>query len=115
MTLPDGVAFKLGGDEIKSVIIQAHFTPFETYQKKMKPVGLNLHYTTQKQPYKAGILSLHASGQIKSKSMEKFTASCPLKSDIWPLAFLAHTHDFGQKVTLSNQKSLLGTVYILGQ
>ena len=44
--------------------------------------------------------------------MEKFTASCPLKSDIWPLAFLAHTHDFGQKVTLSDQKSLLGTVYI---
>ena len=81
----------------------------------MKPVGLNLHYTTQKQPYKAGILSLHASGQIKSKSMEKFTASCPLKSDIWPLAFLAHTHDFGQKVTLSNQDSLLGTVYILAE
>ena len=95
--------------------IQAHFTPFETYQKKMKPVGLNLHYTTQKQPYKAGILSLHASGQIKTKSKENFSASCPLKSDIWPLAFLAHTHDFVQKVTLSNQKSLLGTVYILGQ
>ena len=78
LTLPDGVAFELGS-EIKSLILQAHFTKFDTYRIKMKPIGVNLHYTTEKQPLKAGILSLHASGQLNSKSKGNFSASCALK------------------------------------
>ena len=103
LKLPSQVSFEIG-NELKTLVLQVHFAPFTNYQMEMEPIGLNLHFTRVKTPFRAGILSLHANGIIKPLSDSILKSGCPLQQDIWPLAVMGHTHDLGRKIILrSNQ------------
>jgi len=118
LALPPGVAFEVGGSKaIKRLVMQVHFKPMKNWKSSnYEPVGLDVHYRLEEQPLKAGILSLHAGGQILPGARSFLEASCSLDQEIWPLAFLGHTHDLGRTVSLwhvdrgQTKWSLLGTI-----
>ena len=96
LNLPSGVAFEVRAPS--KLILQVHFAPYRNYRKAMDNVGVTLFYTTAKQPLKAGILSVHAGGRIKSGS-SLLKASCVMEQSLWPLFALGHTHDLGRQVS----------------
>ena len=112
LKLPKGVAFEVRPKT--RLILQVHFAPYKNYKKAMDNIGVTLFYTRIKQPLKAGILSLHAGGQVKS-GLSDLKASCVMDQSLWPLAILGHTHDLGRQVSGWKQKSKDSTWTQIGQ
>ena len=112
LKLPKGVAFEIRPQT--RLILQVHFAPYKNYRKAMDKIGVTLFYTGIKQPLKAGILSLHAGGQVKS-GWSDLKASCIMEQNLWPLAILGHTHDLGRQVSGWKQKFKNSTWTQIGQ
>ena len=64
LSLPPNVGFEIG--KVKTLLyLQVHFKPMKI--KTEQEIGVDIHYTENELPLKAGIYSLHAAGMFFQK------------------------------------------------
>ncbi|KAK2718647.1 hypothetical protein QYM36_005852 [Artemia franciscana] len=103
LELPEGVAFKVGGDtSIQYLVLQVHYASVERFKNGVTDdSGIILDYTEEAQPKAAGVLLMGTGGRIKANSIEYMETSCTINENkvIHPFAFRTHTHALGRVVS----------------
>lgn len=106
LTLPDGVAFKIGGNTgINFIVLQVHYANVDKFINGatdnsgivLSLVPANNNLITKR----AGVLLLGTGGSIPSNSVEHMETECQIREDtvLHPFAFRTHTHKLGKAVS----------------
>lgn len=106
LTLPEGVAFKIGGNSgINFLVLQVHYANVDKFANGATDnsgiVLSLLPQNTNLVSKRAGVLLLGTGGFIPARGVEHMETECAIREPvkIHPFAFRTHTHKLGRAVS----------------